>query len=200
MSEFWQCKIQHSKVVQCNCALKLPTFLAVQAVSVSHYLRSRSCWTCRARCHVGEATSASAPQTSSRACESPPAHCSPPRERPGPAVAEDSSLSHPPTSCMCKCFGPGRRPFVLKGVARVLAGLGVGREAFLEKQEWNLRWVRPGNLQRLRDRDELRERRPRLWLRQHQGTIRRGGGGGGGQRSVSEFTEWSDGKHEDAPR
>lgn len=54
---------------------------------------------------------------------------------------------------MCNSFGPGRRPSVLEGVARVLAGLGVGQEAFLEKQEWNLRWARPGILQRLRDRE-----------------------------------------------
>lgn len=39
-------------------------------------------------------------------------------------------------------FGPGRRPFASEGVARVLPGLGVGQEALLEKQEWDLRWVR----------------------------------------------------------
>lgn len=78
----WQCKIQHSKVVCCNSALKLPIFVVLQAVSASHYLRNWSGWTCRTRCHVGEATSDSAPQTSSRASESPPAHSSLPESVP----------------------------------------------------------------------------------------------------------------------
>lgn len=124
-----------------GCLLQLPIFVVLQAVSASHYLWNWSCWTCRTRCHVGEATSDSAPQTSSRASESPPAHSSLPESVP---AREDSSLSRPPTSCMCNWFGPGRRPFVSEGVARVLPGLGVGQEAFLEKQEWNLQWVRPG--------------------------------------------------------
>lgn len=72
-------------------------------------------------------------------------------------------ILRPPTCCTCNWFDPGRRAptfCVSGGVASVLPGRGIGQEAFLDKQEWNLQRGSSGprgNLQRWCVTDELRE-------------------------------------------
>lgn len=155
----WQCEIQHSKVVCCNSALKLPIFVVLQAVSSSHHLRNWSCWTCRTRCHVGEATSDQphkhpAEPLSHRQHTVPSPRASRPCGRRGFFALPSSHILHVqlvrsrlPTFCVrgrgSSPSRPCRRPRGIPGKTGVEPAVGSSGPR--------------GNLQRRCVRDELRE-------------------------------------------
>lgn len=138
------------------------------------------------------------PQTSSRASESPPAHCSLPVSVSPLRFADDSSLSRPPTSCMCNLFGPGHRAPTFCVAGRGLSSFRARKHSWIS---WSgicsgFVWAkrRPAALVCQRRAEGVkttpsRVHSSRLW---------------GGKEEVvkgeSEVTECSDGKHEDAPR